>query len=101
MTLSKFIPHIVKLLSDPTATVRDTAFSTLIDLYKHVGEKLRVDIQKRNLVPASRLPHLLARFDEVKNAGELLPTATSNMECKYLIDSDNVFIFIIKQNIVA
>ncbi|KAK9712512.1 CLASP N terminal [Popillia japonica] len=80
VTLSKFIPHIVKLLSDPTATVRDTAFSTLIDLYKHVGEKLRVDIQKRNLVPASRLPHLLARFDEVKNAGELLPTATSNME---------------------
>lgn len=83
MTLSKFIPHIVKLLSDPTATVRDTAFSTLVDLYKHVGEKLRLDIQKRNLVPASRLPNLLARFDEVKNAGELLPTATSNMECKF------------------
>ncbi|KRT85012.1 HEAT domain-containing protein, partial [Oryctes borbonicus] len=80
VTLSKFIPHIVKLLSDPTATVRDTAFSTLVDLYKHVGEKLRVDIQKRNLVPASRLPNLLARFDEVKNAGELLPTATSNIE---------------------
>ncbi|XP_031328724.1 CLIP-associating protein-like isoform X4 [Photinus pyralis] len=75
VTLSKFISYIVKLLSDPTATVRDTAFSTLVDLYKHVGEKLKVDLQRRNLVPSTRLPALLLRFDEVKSAGELLPTA--------------------------
>ncbi|KAF5301656.1 hypothetical protein FQA39_LY10703 [Lamprigera yunnana] len=77
VTLNKFIPYIVKLLSDPTSTVRDTAFSTLVDLYKHVGEKLRVDLQRRNLVPNTRLPALLLRFDEVKSAGELLPTASS------------------------
>ncbi|XP_017770144.1 PREDICTED: CLIP-associating protein isoform X3 [Nicrophorus vespilloides] len=77
VTLSKFIPHIVKLISDPTSTVRDTAFITIVDLYKHVGDKLKIDIQKRNLVPAARLPALLARFDEVKASGELLPTSKS------------------------
>lgn len=80
VTLSKFIPYIVKLLFDPTATVRDTAFSTLVDLYKHVGEKLKVDLQRRNLVPSTRLPALLARFDEVKSAGELLPTACCSLD---------------------
>ncbi|XP_025829154.1 CLIP-associating protein isoform X2 [Agrilus planipennis] len=79
VTLSKFIPQIVKLLSDPTSPVRDTAFITLVDLYKHVGEKLRIDLQKRNLVPPSRLPALLARFDEVRKAGDLLPTASTIM----------------------
>lgn len=83
VTLSKFISHIVKLLSDPTATVRDTAFNTLVDLYKHVGEKLRIDLQKRNLVPSARLPNLLSRFDEVKNAGELLSTASTGIDCNY------------------
>lgn len=80
LTLNKFIPDIVKLLSDPTATVRDTAFQTLVDLYKHVGEKLRVDLQRRNLVPASKWPTLCARFDEVKCSGELMITASKSIE---------------------
>lgn len=80
VTLNKFIPHIVKLLSDPTGTVRDTAFSTLVDLYKHVGEKLRADLQRRNLVPSARLPALQVRFDEVRAAGELLPTASTGID---------------------
>ncbi|XP_065166997.1 CLIP-associating protein isoform X3 [Atheta coriaria] len=80
VTLSKFIPHIVKLLADPASSVRDTAFATLVDLYKHVGEKLRVDLQKRNLVPAQKLATLLTRFDEVRDAGELLRTATTSLD---------------------
>lgn len=79
------MPYIATLLSDQSATVRDTAFSTLIELYKHVGEKLRKDLQKKNLIPATKLPALLARFDEVKEAGELLPTASTSLECKYII----------------
>lgn len=75
LTLNRFIPDIVKLLSDPTATVRDTAFNTLVDLYKHVGDKLRIDLQRRNLIPQAKWPALSARFDEVKNSGELLLTA--------------------------
>lgn len=82
MTISKFIPYIATLLSDQSATVRDTAFSTLVDLYKHVGERLRKDLQKKNLVPSTKLPALLARFDEVREAGELLSTACTSVESK-------------------
>ncbi|KAH1007331.1 hypothetical protein HUJ04_004581 [Dendroctonus ponderosae] len=80
LTLSKFIPDIVRLLSDPTSSVRDTASATLVDLYRHVGEKLRMDIQKRNLVPQAKWQLLSSRFDEVRNRGELLPTASKTIE---------------------
>ncbi|KAK9875379.1 hypothetical protein WA026_007774 [Henosepilachna vigintioctopunctata] len=80
LTLNKFIPDIVKLLSDPTPPVRDTASQTLVDLYKHVGEKLRADLQRRNLVPPSKWATLSARFDEVKCSGELLYTASKSFE---------------------
>lgn len=83
VTISKFIPYVAALLSDQSASVRDTAFSTLVDLYKHVGEKLRKDLQKKNLIPPTKLPALLGRFDEVREAGELLPTACTSVECKY------------------
>lgn len=85
ITLSKFIPSIVKLLSDPTATVRDTAFSTIVELYRHIGERLRVDLQRKNIVPAAKLPALLARFDEVKAAGELLQSAVTS-DCKLFLN---------------
>ncbi|XP_076259118.1 CLIP-associating protein isoform X32 [Rhynchophorus ferrugineus] len=83
LTLNKFTPDIVKLLSDPTSSVRDTAFSTLVDLYKHVGEKLRVDLQKRNLVPQAKWVTLSSRFDEARNNEELLPTATKSIELNF------------------
>jgi CLIP-associating protein 1/2 len=76
LTISRFIPDIVKLLSDPTSTVRDTAYNTLVDLYKHVGEKLRIDLQRRNIVPPAKWQALSARFNEVKDSGELLLTAS-------------------------
>lgn len=103
VTISKFIPYIATLLSDQSGTVRDTAFSTLIELYKHVGERLRKDLQKKNLIPPTRLPALLARFDEVKQAGELLPTASTAMERKYCLIFFNFFYadIVIKEMIVA
>ncbi|XP_072390555.1 CLIP-associating protein 1-A isoform X2 [Diabrotica undecimpunctata] len=80
LTLNKFIPEIVNLLSDPTATVRDTALNTLVDLYKHVGEKIRIDLQRRNIVPQTKWPVLSAKFDEAKARGELLPSASKGIE---------------------
>ncbi|XP_056638130.1 CLIP-associating protein isoform X3 [Diorhabda sublineata] len=80
LTLNKFIPEIVNLLSDPTVTVRDTAFNTLVDLYKHVGEKLRIDLQKRNIVPQAKWNVLSVKFDEVKARGELLPSASKGID---------------------
>lgn len=90
LTLNKFIPDIVNLLSDPTVTVRDTAFSTLVDLYKHVGDKLRVDLQKRNIVPQSKWPILSQRFEEARARGELLPTALRSIDCKYCHEFANL-----------
>lgn len=92
VTISKFIPYISTLLSDQSSTVRDTAFSTLVDLYKHVGERLRKDLQKKNIVPPARLSTLLAVFDEVRQAGELLPTASSASDCEWLILSFLIYL---------
>nr|XP_023016802.1 CLIP-associating protein 1 [Leptinotarsa decemlineata] len=86
LTISKFIPDIVNLLSDPTVTVRDTAFNTLVDLYKHVGEKLRIDLQRKNIVPQSKWPVLSSKFDEAASRGELLPSAVKSIE----VSSDEI-----------
>jgi len=75
IAISKIVPMIIKLLSDPNVQVRQKAFETLVDLYKHVGDKLRVDIQKKYSIPQSKMTDLMNKFDEVKATGSLLPTA--------------------------
>ncbi|XP_051174524.1 CLIP-associating protein 1-A isoform X3 [Leptopilina boulardi] len=77
MTLSGVIPSIVKLLSDPTEKVRETALSTLTDFYRHVGERLRMDLQRKHNVPPSKWALLAEKFDQLKAAGDLLPSAMS------------------------
>ncbi|KDR12058.1 CLIP-associating protein 1 [Zootermopsis nevadensis] len=76
LSVSRLIPSIVKLLGDPMSTVRDTAFNTLVEVYRHVGDRLRIDLQKKHNLPASKLPALMARFDELRAAGDLLPSAS-------------------------
>ncbi|GLH10300.1 Protein mini spindles, partial [Gryllus bimaculatus] len=75
LSVSRLVPHIVKLLSDPMASVRDTAFNTLVEVYRHVGERLRHDLLKKHTVPPAKLPMLMARFDELRLVGDLLPSA--------------------------
>ncbi|XP_034257106.1 CLIP-associating protein 1-A isoform X3 [Thrips palmi] len=77
LLVSRLIPAIVKSLSDPMATVRDAAFNALVDIYRHVGERLRQDLNKKHPVPPSKLPALMSRFDEVREEGGLLPSALS------------------------
>lgn len=62
------------LLGDPTGVVREAAFQTLVEIYKHVGDRLRNDLMKKN-VPAAKLAQLEQKFDEVKGEGLLLPSA--------------------------
>ena len=54
VTISRLIPHVIKLLSDPTGTVRDCAFNTLVEAYKHYGERLRIDLQKKFSIPPGK-----------------------------------------------
>lgn len=75
LTISKLMPMLVKLLGDPHSQVRDAAMSTLVHVYKHVGERLRLDLSKRPEIPPQKLNILFAKFDEVKASGSLLKTA--------------------------
>ncbi|XP_014258947.1 CLIP-associating protein 1-A isoform X3 [Cimex lectularius] len=78
ISVSRLVPNLVKLLSDPNAAVRDNALSTLANVYRHVGEKLRTDLIKKQSVPPTKMPILMAKFDEIKTAGDFFPTATAS-----------------------
>lgn len=80
--MKAFISPIVILLGDPTATVRDAAFQTLIEIYKHVGDRLRVDLRKKE-VPAAKLVVLEQKFDEVRSDGLLMPSALNSAQTNY------------------
>ncbi|XP_077561916.1 CLIP-associating protein 1-B-like isoform X5 [Haemaphysalis longicornis] len=75
LSLMKFMPLIAKLLGDPNSQVRDAAFHTLVVIYTHVGEKVRLDLGKKYGIPAAKLQALFSKFDEVRNSGQLLPSA--------------------------
>lgn len=75
LLLSKLMPAIVKLLSDPHSQVRDTAVSTLIEIYKHVGDRVQHDLSKKYNIPSPKLQMLISKFEEIRNSGGLLPTA--------------------------
>ncbi|XP_071041115.1 CLIP-associating protein 1 isoform X34 [Parasteatoda tepidariorum] len=75
IVISRLMPSLVKLLGDPNSQVRDTAMQTLVHVYKHVGERLRHDLSKRAGIPPPKLQLLSTKFDEVRAAGALLPSA--------------------------
>ncbi|XP_013773539.1 CLIP-associating protein 1-A-like isoform X5 [Limulus polyphemus] len=76
LTLSKLMPSVVKLLSDPNSQVRETANNTVVEIYKHVGEKVRHDLMKKYNIPAAKLQGIFAKFDEIKTSGAFLPSAS-------------------------
>jgi len=68
--MSKLVPQIIKMLDDQNASVRDQAMTTLIEVYRHVGERFRLDISK-DINPA-KLSTLLTRMDDIRSAGLVL-----------------------------
>uniref|UniRef100_A0A8C9XVS5 Cytoplasmic linker associated protein 2 n=1 Tax=Sander lucioperca TaxID=283035 RepID=A0A8C9XVS5_SANLU len=50
--------------------VREASIAALVDVYRHVGERVRADLAKRGL-PAARLQTLFTRFDEALNSGNM------------------------------
>jgi len=79
LTVSKLIPNIVQSMSDPQAAVRDAATQTLVEIYRHVGERVRVDLQRKQSLPSNKLATLMTKFDEVRTSGNMMPTATLAM----------------------
>uniref|UniRef100_A0A665VXI0 Cytoplasmic linker associated protein 1a n=1 Tax=Echeneis naucrates TaxID=173247 RepID=A0A665VXI0_ECHNA len=66
LTLSKIVPHICNLLGDPTSQVRDGAMSCLVEIYRHVGERVRMDLSKKGL-PQSRYDQEQEKLPTYKN----------------------------------
>ncbi|XP_037617866.1 CLIP-associating protein 1-like isoform X17 [Sebastes umbrosus] len=77
LTLSKIVPHICNLLGDPTSQVRDGAMNCLVEIYRHVGERVRMDLGKKGL-PQSRLNVIFSRFDEVQRSGNMILSLESD-----------------------
>uniref|UniRef100_A0A7M4DYV4 Cytoplasmic linker associated protein 1 n=1 Tax=Crocodylus porosus TaxID=8502 RepID=A0A7M4DYV4_CROPO len=71
LTLSKIVPHICNLLGDPNSQVRDAAINSLVEIYRHVGERVRADLSKKGL-PQSRLNVIFTKFDEVQKSGNMI-----------------------------
>ncbi|XP_075789214.1 CLIP-associating protein 1 isoform X19 [Pelodiscus sinensis] len=74
LTLSKIVPHICNLLGDPNSQVRDAAINSLVEIYRHVGERVRADLSKKGL-PQSRLNVIFTKFDEVQKSGNMIQGA--------------------------
>ncbi|CAL8289603.1 unnamed protein product [Lota lota] len=77
LTLSKIVPHICNLLGDPTSQVRDGAMNCLVEIYRHVGERVRMDLGKKGL-PQSRLNVIFSKFDEVQRSGNMVLSPLSD-----------------------
>ncbi|XP_053785932.1 CLIP-associating protein 2 isoform X22 [Desmodus rotundus] len=74
LVLSKLVPHLCVLFGDSSSQVRDAAILAIVEIYRHVGEKVRVDLSKRGIPPA-RLEMIFAKFDEVQNSGGMIFSA--------------------------
>nr|XP_033800276.1 CLIP-associating protein 1 isoform X7 [Geotrypetes seraphini] len=85
LTLSKIVPHICNLLGDPNSQVRDAAMNSLVDIYRHVGERVRADLSKKGL-PQSRLNVIFTKFDEVQKSGTMIQSSSD----KNFDDEDSV-----------
>ncbi|KAM6903877.1 CLIP-associating protein 2 isoform 10-T10 [Lycodopsis pacificus] len=86
LSLSKLVPHLCSLTGDQNPQVREASIATLVDVYRHVGDKVRADLGKRGL-PAARLQTLFARFDEALNSGNM---ALSPSHDRSFEDDDSV-----------
>uniref|UniRef100_A0A8C3YQB8 CLIP-associating protein 1 n=1 Tax=Catagonus wagneri TaxID=51154 RepID=A0A8C3YQB8_9CETA len=71
LVLSKLVPHLCILFGDYNSQVRDAATLAIVEIYRHVGDKVRMDLYKKGIPPA-RLEMILAKFDEVQNSGGMI-----------------------------
>ncbi|KAM6282464.1 CLIP-associating protein 2 isoform 4-T4 [Porphyrio hochstetteri] len=77
LILSKLVPHLCTAFGDSHSQVRDAAIVAIVEVYRHVGEKVRLDLTKRG-IPPGRLQTIFARFDEVKNSGNMILSSVSD-----------------------
>ena len=75
-----FLKKTKSILSSPSlpltqGPVRDQAILTLVEIYRHVGERARTDLMKKAAgagIADARLRTITARFDEVRDARQMI-----------------------------
>jgi CLIP-associating protein 1/2 len=84
VSVSKYVGRICEMLGDANGQVRAVAIETLVEIYRHVGVKVRIDLSKRE-IPVAKLQQILQKFDEIdgkKDSGddnESQSSCSSNM----------------------
>ncbi|NXC89367.1 CLAP2 protein, partial [Cercotrichas coryphoeus] len=86
LILSKLVPHLCIAFGDSNSQVRDAAILAIVEVYRHVGEKVRIDLTKRG-IPPGRLQTIFAKFDEIRNSDNMI---LSNVSDKSFDDEDSV-----------
>ncbi|KAK0149307.1 CLIP-associating protein 2 [Merluccius polli] len=84
LSLSKLVPHLCTLSGDQNPQVREASITALVDVYRYVGERVRVDLGKER---ASCCPTIFGRFDEALNSGNM---ALSPSHDRSFEDDDSV-----------
>ncbi|NWV20944.1 CLAP2 protein, partial [Origma solitaria] len=86
LILSKLVPHLCIAFGDSNSQVRDAAILAIVEVYRHVGEKVRIDLTKRG-IPPGRLQTIFAKFDEIRNSDNMI---LSNFSDKSFDDEESV-----------
>ncbi|NXM55460.1 CLAP2 protein, partial [Illadopsis cleaveri] len=86
LILSKLVPHLCIAFGDSNSQVRDAAILAIVEVYRHVGEKVRIDLTKRG-IPPGRLQTIFAKFDEIRNSDNMI---LSNVNDKSFDDEESV-----------
>ncbi|NXN90562.1 CLAP2 protein, partial [Bombycilla garrulus] len=86
LILSKLVPHLCIAFGDSNSQVRDAALLAIVEVYRHVGEKVRIDLTKRG-IPPGRLQAIFAKFDEIRNSDSMI---LSNVSDKSFDDEESV-----------
>ncbi|XP_039571229.1 CLIP-associating protein 2 isoform X49 [Passer montanus] len=86
LILSKLVPHLCIAFGDSNSQVRDAAILAIVEVYRHVGEKVRIDLAKRG-IPPGRLQTIFTKFDEIRNSDNMI---LSNVSDKSFDDEESV-----------
>ncbi|XP_063262034.1 CLIP-associating protein 2 isoform X1 [Prinia subflava] len=86
LILSKLVPHLCIAFGDSNSQVRDAAILAIVEVYRHMGEKVRIDLTKRG-IPPGRLQTIFAKFDEIRNSDNMI---LSNVSDKSFDDEESV-----------
>ncbi|XP_053323328.1 CLIP-associating protein 2 isoform X8 [Spea bombifrons] len=84
--VSKLVPQLCLLFGDSNAQVRETAILAIVDVYRHIGEKVRADLCNRG-IPAAKLQAIFSKFDEVRKSGNMILNYSND---KSFEDEDSV-----------